>query len=125
MPTLVRRVLRRSALVGILVALLLVGAPIGDAVLGPPPATLLVYIVVPALVAAAEIGVSIRSIVRRFTAAQVLLGAAAIFLLVVAVWSLMIMAIDDGWPTYLPFYAIAFATPIVALQSFLARGESA
>ena len=79
--------------------------------------------VLPAIIGAALIAVSLHAAVRHLSAAQVLLGTLPIALSAVSLWSLKRMFLDGGAGTYLPYYALAVAVPFVLVQSYLARAK--
>jgi hypothetical protein len=79
--------------------------------------------IVPSVVATGVIFVSVRSIGRGFGITQFLLGIPTIAVSVAALWILKRMFIDRAWPTYLPYYAIGATIPIVSIQAFLARAQ--
>ena len=102
---------------GIAVALL-----VAPAVAGMLP-TVLIWGVAPAIIGLALLCLSVRSIVLRFSAAQVALGVPTISLLAVSLWILKRVFVDGAWPTYLPYYGIAVAVPLVLVQMRLARAQ--
>jgi hypothetical protein len=84
---------------------------------------IILFGVLPGMVALGVIMVSVRSIVRAVSVAQLILGLPTI---TVAVWSLLILErifLDAAWPTYLPHIAIAAISPLAAIQWHLARGK--
>jgi hypothetical protein len=83
----------------------------------------LVWVVVPAIVGIALFGISVRSIVLDSSAAQVALGTLAISLIAISLWTLKRIVSHGAWPTYLPYYGIAVAMPLVVIQVHLARAK--
>jgi hypothetical protein len=79
-----------------------------------------VWLVLPPVAALFVVAVSIHSIRRDLRVTQVLLGLLAMALSAISLWTLTRMFVR-AWPTYLPYYAIAFAGSIAAIQASLAR----
>lgn len=83
--------------------------------------TMVLFGIVPAVVALGVIVVSIRSMVRAFSLVQLTVGIPAIL---VAAWSLFVLErifLDNAWPTFLPHILIPLTVPLAAFQWRLAR----
>lgn len=87
----------------------------------------LMWGIVPAVVGCVAIVASIVALIHHFSVSQ-LFVAIPVFVLVG--WSLFMlkqMFFDGAWPTYVPHYAIGFATPVALgqlLLSFRRSGHS-
>ena len=97
-----------------------VAAPMWLSLLLQPDLALVVFGILPAIVAIAVIGVSARSIVRNFSVPQLALGMPTIGLSVIALWGLQYMFVHRG-ATYLPYIVIAFTIPLATIQQYVAR----
>jgi hypothetical protein len=106
-------VLRRRLAIAGATALLLASASTASVVV--------VWLVLPPVAALFVVAVSIHSIRRDLRVTQVLLGLPAMALSAISLWTLTRMFVVRAWPTYLPYYAIAFAGSIAAIQASLAR----
>ena len=86
-------------------------------------AELIVWGVLPAVVAVAAIALSVRSATRHFGAVQLALSVAVVGLTLFALLVLKRIFIDSAWPTALPHLAIAFACCLAGLQRWTAPNE--
>ena len=84
----------------------------------------LVWGVLPAVLALAVLAISVRSMIRHRGAIQVLLGLPAISLSFLSLWALKRMFFDGAWATYFPYVGIALAMPFAIVQSHLARSST-
>ena len=84
-------------------------------------AGLVIWGILPAVVALGAIVLSIYSAIRNISAAQLVLGVPV---LVVSGFSLVVLKrifIDGAWPTYLPHLAIGASCLLVGVQVWLGR----
>lgn len=101
-------------------------AVVAAIVLGIPAVAwprVLVWGVLPAVLALAVLAVSVRSMIRHRGPTQVLLGLPAVSLSFLSLWTLKRMFVDGAWATYFPYVGIALATPFAMVQSHLARSS--
>jgi len=78
-------------------------------------------VILPAIVAACAIMLSVRLAVRDFGVAQSVLSLAVVLM---SGWSVVVLiriTVGGAWPTYLPHLAIIAACLVVGIQSWLIR----
>jgi hypothetical protein len=83
----------------------------------------LVWAVLPAVLALAVLAVSVRSMIRHRGPTQALLGLPAVSLSILSLWTLKRMLVDGAWATYFPYVGIALAMSFAIVQSQLARSS--
>jgi len=105
-------------------ALILSVLVVVSALSGSRAGVVVLWGIVPGIVATGVIFVAVRSIGRGFGVTQFLLGIPTIVVSIAALWFLKRIFLDRAWPSYLPYYAIGATIPVVCIQAFLARAQS-
>jgi hypothetical protein len=83
--------------------------------------TVLLFGILPAVVALAVIVIAVQSIIRAFSAVQLAIGLPAVASATWSLWVLKRIVIDGAWATYLPHLTIIATIPLAAIQWTLAR----
>lgn len=83
--------------------------------------TMLLFGILPALVALGIVVIAVQSMIRAFSAAQLALGVPAVLIATWSLWVLKNIFVDAAWPTYLPHLTILATIPLAAIQWNLAR----
>ncbi len=85
--------------------------------------TVILFGILPGIVALGFIVISVRSILRAISIKQLALGIPVVLTAIFSLFVLERMFLQAAWPTFLPHLAIVAITPLTALQWHLARGR--